>query len=76
MIALALPIVAPLIASVDAASFHSIRPNDLGIHGRVNALDVTAIEEGIDSSEEFDVIRLALRVQVDVAEGCGKRARV
>src|SRR5579862_8810369 len=98
---LALPIAAHPVASVDVASFHSIRPNDLGVDGREKALDLTAIEKGIDPSDEFDVIRhafnlefwcggvallpmsafttergsLALHVQVDVAAGCGKRAR-
>jgi hypothetical protein len=47
---LTLPIAAHLIASVDVATLHSICPNDVGMHGRENAFDVPAIEEGIDSS--------------------------
>ena len=54
---LTLPIAAHLIASVDVATFHSICPNDVGVHGRENAFAVPAIEEGIDSSQEFHVIR-------------------
>ena len=46
---LALPIAAHLIPSVDVAPFHSICPDDFGMHGRENALDVSTIEEGIDS---------------------------
>src|SRR5215813_9757428 len=42
---LAFPIAAHLIAPVDVATFHSICPNDLGMHGRENALDVAAVEE-------------------------------
>jgi hypothetical protein len=53
---LTFPIAAHPITSVHVATFHSICPNDIGLNGRENALDVAAIEEGIDSSEEFHVI--------------------
>src|SRR4051794_7225903 len=46
---LTIPIAAHLITSVDVATFHSICPNDLGMHGREDPLDVAAIEESIDS---------------------------
>src|SRR5437764_8692035 len=54
---LTFPITAHLITPVHVATFHSICPNDIGMHGRENALDLAAVEEGIDSSEEFHVIR-------------------
>ena len=41
---LACPVAANLIASVDVATFRSICPNHLGLHGRENALDLAAIE--------------------------------
>jgi hypothetical protein len=47
---LTLPIAAHPIKSVDVAPVHSIRPNDLGIHGREDALNVAANEDGIDPS--------------------------
>src|SRR4051812_39555047 len=49
---LTFPIAAHLITSVHVATLHSVFPNDIGVHGRENALDVAGIEEGIDSPEE------------------------
>ncbi len=53
---LTFPIAAHLITSVDVATFHSICPNDIGMHGRESALDLAAVEKGIGSSEELHVI--------------------
>jgi hypothetical protein len=50
-------IAAHLITSVDMATFHSICPNNISMHGRENALDLAAVEEGVDSPDEFHVIR-------------------
>ena len=46
---LAFPIAAHPIAPVDVATFHSICPNHIGMHGRKDSLDVATIEELIDS---------------------------
>jgi len=46
---LTFPIAAHLVASVDVATFHSICPNDVGMHGGEDALDVAAIKEVIHS---------------------------
>jgi hypothetical protein len=54
---LTFPIAAHLITPVDVATFHSICPNDIGMHGRENALDLAAVEKGIHSSEQFLIIR-------------------
>src|SRR5690348_18059682 len=42
---LTFPIAAHLITSVHVATFHSICPNDIGMHGRENALDLAGVEE-------------------------------
>jgi hypothetical protein len=74
---LAFPIAAHLIASVDVATFHSIGPNYVGLHGREDALNVAAIEEGIDPSEEFHVIRHSV-ISLDLRRlshgRCGKNS--
>jgi hypothetical protein len=46
---LTFPIAAHLIAPVDVATFHSICPNHIGMHGREDSLDLATIEEFIDS---------------------------
>ena len=47
---LTFPLAAYLITSVGVATFHSLCPNDIGMHGRENTPDAAAIEEGVHSS--------------------------